>query len=74
MDIYRSIDTHQPRYRFRVKMAAIGSVDDSVDESSALSPDLAAGSWYGTTRSGRRMSFALTVAIVAATVLFEYGN
>ena len=42
-------NTHHPLYRFRVKMAAMGSVDDSVDENSELSPALAAGSWYGTT-------------------------
>lgn len=42
-------NTHHPIYRFRVKMAAMGSVDDSVDENSELSPALVAGSWYGTT-------------------------
>lgn len=42
--------THHPIYRFRVKMAAIGSVEDSVDWNSGLSLDLAGGSWYGTTR------------------------
>ena len=36
-------------YRFRVKMAAMGSVEDSVEDISGLSPGLAAGSWYGTT-------------------------
>lgn len=37
-------------YLLRVKMAAMGIVDDNVDENSGLSPDLAAGgSWYGTT-------------------------
>jgi hypothetical protein len=33
-------------YLFRVKMAAMGSVDDRVDENSGLSPDFpAGGSW-----------------------------
>ena len=36
-------------YRFRVKMAAMGSVEESVDVISGLSPDLDGGSWYGTT-------------------------
>lgn len=36
-------------YRFRVKMAAMGRVEESVEENSALSPDLGPGSWYGTT-------------------------
>jgi hypothetical protein len=34
----------QPMYRFRMKIAAIGRVEDSVEEKSVLSPD-AAGSW-----------------------------
>lgn len=38
--------TYHPMYLFRVNMAAIGIVDDSVEENSGLSPDLAAGgSW-----------------------------
>lgn len=37
-------------YLLRVKMAAMGIVDDNVDANSGLSPDLATGgSWYGTT-------------------------
>lgn len=40
--------SYHPTYLLRVNMAAMGIVDDSVDEKSALS--LApAGSWYGTT-------------------------
>lgn len=35
----------QPMYLLRVKMAAMGSVDDTVDPNSAFSPALAAGSW-----------------------------
>lgn len=47
----------QPRYLLRVKMAAIGSVDEMVEPKSPGSLALLAGAWYGTTRSGRRMSF-----------------
>ena len=36
-------------YRFRVKMAAMGSVEDSVEVTSGVSAALDVGSWYGTT-------------------------
>jgi hypothetical protein len=37
-------------YLLRVKMAAMGIVDDNVEANSGLSPDFpAGGSWYGTT-------------------------
>lgn len=39
----------QPRYLLRVKMAAMGRVDEMVEEKSAWSPADLAGAWYGTT-------------------------
>ena len=39
----------QPRYLLRVKMAAIGSVDEMVEPKSPGSLALLAGAWYGTT-------------------------
>lgn len=48
-------------------MAAMGIVDDNVDENSGLSPDLAAGgSWYGTTvfRTSSALSHFIEIRIV----------
>lgn len=46
---------YHPTNLLRVNMAAMGIVDDSVDENSGLSAE-AVGSWYGTTAKTGRVS------------------
>lgn len=46
----------QPIVRFRMYMAAIGSIEEIVDETSVSDESLASGGVYGTIKSGRRIS------------------